>query len=100
MAGETKFLCRFGDCTRRKIQVNLVDNLTKMTLHVGHNDRLGQLFSISLIPSVVLDLDVQIEGAFTAVNFLAVFVRANLVSVNVARRPANMFLPIVVLFGA
>lgn len=58
LASQTEFLGSFADCTRRQIEIDLVNDLTKMTFHVRHNYCLRQAFSIGFIASVVLDLNV------------------------------------------
>ena len=42
---------------------------------------LGKLLTVSLIATVMLDLDVKVERAFATVNFLTVLVRADVLSI-------------------
>ena len=62
LACQAQFLCRLGDGTWWQIEVNLVNDLTKLTLHVGDYDRLSKLLSVRLVSSIVFDLYVQIKG--------------------------------------
>ena len=43
---------------------------------------LGKLLTVSLIATVMLDLDVKVERAFTTVHFLTVLVRADVLSID------------------
>ena len=81
---QAQFLCRLSDGTRRQIEINLVDDLTKLTLHVGHDDRLGKLLSIRLVPSIVFDLYVQIEGSLGAIHLLATLIWTDVASVDLS----------------
>lgn len=47
-----------------------------------NDDSLSQLLSVCLVATVVFDLDVKVQGALTAVNFLAVLVRTDVLSVD------------------
>jgi len=49
---------------------------------VCNDDSLSQLLSVCLVATVVFDLDVKVQGALTAVNFLAVLVRTDVLSVD------------------
>lgn len=82
--------------TRWQVKVYLVNNLTQVTFHVGHYNRLGKLLSVSLIATVVFNLNMQVERAFASIHFLAVFVRADVLSVNFFRSPAVMFFPVAI----
>ena len=44
---------------------------------MSHDQRFGKLFSVSLISTIVLNLDVKVQWAFTTVNFLTTLVWAN-----------------------
>jgi len=77
LASKSELFGGFTDGARGQIEVDLVDDLTKMTLHVRDNDRLGKLLSVSLVSTIVFDLDVQVQRAFATVNFLAVLVWAD-----------------------
>ena len=58
LAGKAEFLGRLRNGARRQVEINLVNHLAQVTFHVRHNDRAGQLLPVSLIPAVVLDLNV------------------------------------------
>ncbi len=60
LASKAELFGGFTDSTRGQIEVDLVDDLTKMTLHVRDNDRFGKLFSVRLVSTIMLDLDVQV----------------------------------------
>ena len=64
---------------------------------MGHDDRFGELLSIGLVSAVVLDFDVKVERAFAAVDFLAVFVGADVLSINLLGRPSVMLFPVAAL---
>ena len=64
---------------------------------MGHDDCLGELLSIGFVPTVVFDFDVQVERAFASVDFLAIFVRADVLSINLLRRPSVMLFPVAAL---
>ena len=64
---------------------------------MGHDDCLGELLSIGLVASVVLDFDVEIERTLATVDFLAIFVRADVLSINLLRRPSVMLFPVAAL---
>ena len=68
-----------------------------MAFHVRHNDCLGELFSIGLVSTVVLNFYVKVEGAFTSVDFLTVFVRTDILSIDFLRRSTVMFFPVATL---
>ena len=68
-----------------------------MTLHVGHYDSLRKLFSVSLIPTVVLYLYVKVKRAFAAVDLLAVLVRTDVLSVDLLCCSSVVLLAVVVL---
>ena len=53
-----------------------------MSLHVSDDDSFCQALAVSLVPSVVLNLNVQVQRAFTAVDLLAVLVGADVLPVN------------------
>ncbi len=58
LASKSELFGGFTDSARGQIEVDLVDDLTKMTLHVRDNDRLGKLLTVSLVSTIVFDLDV------------------------------------------
>ena len=88
LAGEAVLFGGLRDGAGGQVQVNLIDYLTQLALHMRHNDRLRQLLPVRLIPPIVLDLDVKVERAFAAIDLLAVLVRANILSVNLFSSPA------------
>ena len=47
-----------------------------------NDDSLSELLSVCLIAAIVFDLDVKVKGALTAVDFLAVLVRTDVLSVD------------------
>ena len=59
---------------------------------MGQNDRLSELLSISLITSIVLDLYMQVERAFAAIDFLTVLVGAYVLPIYLPSRPAVVLL--------
>ena len=64
---------------------------------MGHDDCLGELLSIGFVASVVLDFDVEIERTLATVDFLAVFVGADVLSINLLSRPSVMLFPVATL---
>ena len=88
LAGKSELFRGFTDCTRGQIKVNLVDDLTEMTLHVRDNDRLGELLSVSLVSTIVFDLDVQVQRAFATINFLAILIRADIRPIDLPGCPS------------
>ena len=52
----------------------------------------SEAFPVGLVPTIVLDLNVQVETAFTTVHLLAFLVRANEATVDFFRRPSHMLL--------
>ena len=79
---EAELLCSFANGTRWQVEVDLVNDLAQMALHVRDDDSFGQALAISLVSTVVLDLYMKIERSFTTVNLLAVLVRANVLAVD------------------
>ena len=75
----------------------MVDYLTQMTLNMSHNYGLCQLLAVRLISTVVFNLYVQVEGAFAAVDFLAVLVGADILAINLFGRPSVVLLAIVLI---
>lgn len=71
--------------------------MAQLTFQEGHDDSLGKLFSISLGTTVVLDLDVKIERAFATVDFLAILVWADVLSVDFFGSPAVMLFTVAIL---
>ena len=61
LASETKLFSGFRDGARWQVEIDRVDDAVDGPLHVGHNQRLGELFPVCLVPSIVLYLDVKIE---------------------------------------
>lgn len=53
--------CSLRNRARWQVQVYLVNDMTQVPLHEGHDDRLGQLLAIRLRPAIMLDLDVQVQ---------------------------------------
>ena len=68
-----------------------------MTLDMSHNYGLCQLLAVRLISTVVLNLYVQVQGAFAAVDFLAVLVRADILAINLFGRPSVVLFAIVLI---
>ena len=58
---QTEFLSSFADGAGGQIEIDLVNNLTQMPLHVGYDDCLRQPLAICLVPAVVLYLDMQVQ---------------------------------------
>ena len=56
------------------------------------DDCLGKLLTVSLIATVMLDLDVKVERAFATVHFLTVLVRADVLSIDLFCCAAIMLL--------
>ena len=77
LASKSELFRGFTNSARGQVEVDLVDDLTKMTLHVRNNDRPGKLLSISLVSAIVFDLNVQVQRAFATIDLLAVLVRAD-----------------------
>ena len=61
---------------------------------LGKDDRLCDLLAVGLVTSAMLDLNVQVEGAFRAVKLLALLVRALVATLDVVGATS------VVLFAA
>ena len=64
---------------------------------MGHDDSLGELLSVGLVSAVVLNFNVKVERAFASVDFLAVFVGADVLSINLLRCPSVMLFPVAAL---
>lgn len=92
LTGKSEFFRCLADGSRWQIEVDLVDDLTQMALHVRYDDRLCQLLSVSLVSTVVLYLDVQVQGALAAVHFLAVLVGADVLAVDLLCSPSVVLL--------
>jgi hypothetical protein len=66
---------------------------------VCENQVLGQFLAIGFVAPIMFDLNVQVEGAFTAVVFTTRIVGANETSFNLFGRPAHVLLPRFDWFG-
>lgn len=93
LTSQTEFFSCLADGARWQIEVDLVNDLTQMALHVRNNNRLGQLLPVSLVPAVVLYLDVQVQGALASVHLLTVLVGADVLAVDLLRSPSVVLLP-------
>ena len=62
---------------------------------MSHNYGLCQLLAVSFVTTVVLYLNMQVEGALAAVYFLAVFVRADILAIYLFGRPSVVLFTIV-----
>ena len=92
LACKAKLFCSFADGARWQVQVNLVDDLAQMTFHVGNDDCLGKALTIRLVTTIVLNLDVQVERALTAVDLLAVLVGTDVLTIDLfCRAPVVLF---------
>ena len=97
LAGEPVLFGRFRDGAWWQVQVDLVNHLAQVALHVRHNDGLGELLAVRLVAPVVLDLDVQVERALAPVHLLAVLVGANVLPVDLLGRSSVMLFPVAAL---
>ena len=75
----------------------MVDYLTQMTLNMSHNDGLCKLLAVCLVSTVVFYLNMQVQRALAAVDFLAVFVRADILAINLFGRPSVVLFAIVLI---
>lgn len=64
------------------------------------NERTSQLFAISLVSTVVFNLDVQVQTAFTSIVLLATEVRANEVLLDLTRSTAHVLLSVLHLLSS
>lgn len=60
LASKSEFLRSFTDSARWQVQINLINDLTQVPLHVCNDDSLSKLLSISLIATIMFDLDVKV----------------------------------------
>ena len=97
LACQAKLFGSLADRAGWQIQVNLVNDLAEMTLHVGNDDCLREALTIGLVPTVVLDLDVQVERALAAVDLLAVLVGADVLAIDLFCRAPVVLFALVVL---
>lgn len=88
LTGKSEFLGCLRDGPRWEIEVDLVYDLAQNALHVGQNDSLCQLLSIGLVTAIVLDLDMQVQRALTAIDFLTVLVRTDVLPIYLQSSPA------------
>ena len=80
----------FSDGARWQVEVDLVNDLSKIPLHESDYYGLGELLTICLAAAIVLDLNVQIKRAVAAVFFATVAVRANERFLHLLGRPTVM----------
>ena len=62
---------------------------------MSQNYGLCQLLAVRFITTVVLYLNMQVERALAAVDFLAVFVRADILAIDLFGRPSVVLFAIV-----
>ena len=66
-----------------------------MTLDVSHNYRLCELLTVRFITTVVLYLDMKVQGALATVDFLAILVRADILAINLFGCPSVVLFAII-----
>ena len=59
---------------------------------MSKNNRLCEALPISLIASIVLDLDVKVQGALTSIDLLTILVRADVLTIDLLGCPSVMLL--------
>ena len=92
LAGEAELLRGFADCTWGQVKVNLVNNLAQVSFHVGKDYSLREALPIGLVPTIVLDFDMEVQGALASINLLTVLVGANVLSIDLFCRPSVVLL--------
>ena len=60
---------------------------------LGKHDRFGDLFTICLVPSIVFELNMQVETALRRVRLRAFSIGAGQRSLYLIRAPPNMLFP-------
>ena len=89
---DADLLGRPPDQTRRQVHLDFHLGVDLEALGLVIHDRLGNFFSVRLVSSVVLDLDVKVEAAFTCIGLIAFGVGAVEVSLDLICTPSVVLL--------
>ena len=72
--GETILLGGSWYLAWRQVKVDLINFIAQSAPIVSKDDFLSKMFSFFLVPTIVLDLDMQVDRLYTAVNFATIII--------------------------